>query len=81
MSSSSILALVVVLNAASGATESTVAILPADQCLASMRALWSVPAETVATADGFPIPALDAYCVDPRSAPAMVAAFVPAASP
>ena len=75
MSTQAILALVVVLNTTSGAPETTVAQLPSDQCLAAMRELWQIPAETV-DVGGFPMPALDAYCVDVAQAPAMPVAFL-----
>lgn len=64
MSTAAILALVVALNGAHTVTLETVATLPADQCLVSMRALWALPADTVAGA-----PTLDAYCEDPAKAP------------
>lgn len=67
MSTQAILALVVVLNTTAGATETTVAQLPSDQCLAAMRELWQIPAETVAYDDGIAIPALDAYCAPLQS--------------
>lgn len=62
MSTASILALVVVLNGAATYTQQTVALLPESECLASMHALWSVPADTVADSEA---PTFDAYCVDP----------------
>ena len=66
MTPASILALVVVLNTAATSTEITVATLPEQDCLSAMRAIWSVPAKTVATdPEGWPVPAVDAYCALP----------------
>lgn len=66
LSSSAALALVVVLNSAGGSVEQTAAILPESACLAAMRAVWAIPAETVAAPD---VPAVDAYCTAPDKAP------------
>ncbi len=64
MTPGSILALVIVLNTAATSTESVPVLMPADACLTAMRAVWAIPADTVATdPDGWPVPAVDAYCV------------------
>ena len=65
---SAILALVVVLNTAATTQETVVATLSESECLAAMRDIWEIPAETVAFGlEGRPIPALDAYCVNPAA--------------
>ena len=61
------LALIITLNAAAGYTEQTVATMPAADCLAAMRAIWAIPAETVAYDEFGPVPAVDAACVDPAT--------------
>lgn len=64
------IALIITLNAAAGFTETTVATMPAADCLAAMRAIWAIPAETVAYDEFGAVPAVDAACVDPATLPA-----------
>lgn len=63
------LALVIILNSAGGSIEQPAATLPAEQCLAAMRAIWAIPAETVAYDEFGAVPAVDAACVDPATLP------------
>lgn len=65
MTSTAVLALVVVLNSAGGSIEITAAVLPESDCLRQQEALWSIPADSVVD----DVPAVDAYCVDPSEAP------------
>lgn len=62
---SAVLALVVALNTAATTQEQVAAYMPADQCLATMRAIWAIPAETVSYDEFGAVPAVDAACVDP----------------
>lgn len=67
-----ILALVVTLNATSGAqVQETAALLPAADCLAAMRSIWDVPADTVGKDHIGNVPAMDAACTWPSDAPAI----------
>ena len=63
--SSTTLALVLMLHTASGGYVETPPVeMPADQCLALMRQVWSQGVETVALDDeNRPLPAIDAACL------------------
>ena len=61
------LALIVILNSAGGSIESAPSNMPAPDCLAAMRAIWAIPAETVAYDEFGAVPAVDAYCADPAT--------------
>lgn len=61
------LALIVILNSVGGSIEQPAAFMPAADCLAAMRQIWAIPAETVAYDEFGAVPAVDAACVDPTT--------------
>lgn len=67
MTPTATLALIITLSSVDGYIEQTVATLPADTCLAAMRQIWAIPAETVDYDEFGAVPALDAACVDPAT--------------